>query len=149
MDAQILEGSYQRVFGPELGLSDEAEQFFESFYNLFVLEPYVARHFERTDMTNQVSMMKRSFFKLLGYHLTHEWSPELDALAKRHHELGIDPAMYDHWLSCFLKTVDQWDAEATAETLLAWRLALTPGVVFMKHWGEVYAIQQDSTGGVH
>ena len=138
MDDKVLDASYERLFGEGTGLARNSERFFARFYQIFMRDPAVAALFAKTDMNAQVGMLKRSFFKLLGYHLTREWSPELDKMAHAHSGLGIDADLFDFWLECLLETVAEQDALATPETLLAWRLALTPGVVYMKHWKDVH-----------
>ena len=132
-----FEQSYARVFGDGVAIDPGGEAFFHRFYEIFLSEPGVAEMFDGVDMAAQEAMLRSSFFRVLSYHVTGEWTPELDRVGEVHANLGIDPDLFQRWLECLLETVRQVDPDADEETLLGWRLALLPGLTCMTHWTAV------------
>ena len=126
--------SYDRIFGLEIGIGAAGDRFFEVFYRHFLSNAEVAALFQETDMAAQVRMLKQSFFKLVGLSQGSEWTPELDRLAARHKTLAIPEHLFDAWLEAVLNSVAEMDSQANDHTLLAWRLALQPGLIRMRHW---------------
>lgn len=47
-------------------------------------------------------------------------------------KLDIHPELYDLWLECLIETVAEFDDGFRDEVELAWRLVLSPGIVYMK-----------------
>ena len=135
MDSAILDASYARLFGP----SKDADAFFAAFYQKFLRDAEVARLFGKTDMDRQISMLKRSAFQLIYFHATNTPSSALEHIAEVHHRLGVPGHLYDHFLDCFAETVAERDPEADIVTELVWRLALTPGITYMKLWAEFHS----------
>ena len=129
-----FQGSYDRVFGPEVGIGEDGDRFFALFYQYFLSNARVETLFQDTDMDLQVRMLKQSFFKLIGLSQGSEWTPELDRLATKHKTLGIPGHLFDVWLDAILRAVEELDSQASSQTLLAWRLALQPGLTRMRYW---------------
>ena len=128
----LFDRSYTRVFGEGVGLGERADPFFEAFYRHFLNDPGVARAFSGTDMRRQVAMLRKSFFHLVAFYLSHEPTAELTRIALLHHNIGIDAGFYDLWLDALVSTVRETDPECDLATELAWRLALTPGITYMR-----------------
>ncbi len=129
---QPFEESYSRLFGADVGVSEEADPFFERFYEKFLADDEVAKLFANTDMVKQVQMLKRSLFQLVAFYVTGEPSAELDRIAKVHDVLNLDGTLYDKWLDALLDTVMELDDEADETTRLAWGWALSPGITYMR-----------------
>jgi truncated hemoglobin YjbI len=130
-----FEASYARLFGGQIAADQGADAFFQAFYRRFLSDPEVAALFRNSDMQRQAAMLRRSFFHLAGFYVTHAPSSELERMSIMHHRLGIEPRLYDRWLNCLVATVAEHDRECDEVTELAWRLALTPGITFMKLYG--------------
>jgi hemoglobin-like flavoprotein len=128
----LFDASYDRVFGSGVGLSEAATPFFESFYRQFLKEQPIADAFSQTDMTRQVAMLRKSFFHLVAFYVSHEPSAELARIAVIHHKLGIASDFYDLWLDALVSAVAEFDPECDQATELAWRWALTPGITYMR-----------------
>ena len=135
MCSRRFDDSYERLFGGGVTVDDSADPFFATFYRRFLDDPEIAELFRDTDMRRQASMLRKSFFHLAGFYVTNEPSGELTRMAQLHHRLGIDNQHYDRGLDCLVATVAEFDPEYDEATELAWRLALTPGIIFMKLYG--------------
>ena len=128
----LFDESYDRVFGSGVGLTEASTPFFESFYRHFLKDQPIADAFSQTDMNRQVSMLRKSFFHLVAFYVSHEPSAELVRIAQIHHRLGIEDSYYDLWLDALVSAVREFDPECDQATELAWRLALTPGLTYMR-----------------
>ncbi len=125
-----FESSYQRLFE---GAGDAgADRFFALFYRLFKAEPGVSELFAQTDTAQQVHMLKRSVYDLVGFYVTGTPSAELHRLAQLHADLGISTVLLDCWLHALLNTVEQLDPEVDELTLLGWTCAMLPGVTMIR-----------------
>jgi truncated hemoglobin YjbI len=131
-DNTRFDQSYTRVFGEGVALGEQATPFFETFYRHFLDDPRIATVFSRTDMRRQVAMLRKSFFHLIAFYLSHEPTAELTRIARLHHDIGIDATLYDCWLDALVTTVRELDPECEPVTELSWRLALTPGITYMR-----------------
>ena len=128
----LFDDSYERIFGQKVGLDESTTPFFESFYRHFLADPEIANTFRSTDMGRQVSMLRKSFFHLAAFYVSHEPSAELERIARIHDALGIQDDFYDQWLDALVAAVRDFDQECDSETELAWRWALTPGITYMR-----------------
>lgn len=124
----IFDKSYERVM-------NEKEDFFDLFYDLFLnSSPQIPPFFKSTDMNKQKTIMRQSFYKLFTFYASHNADETLEKIAIRHDKrhLDIHPKLYDLWLECMIKTVEAKDPMFSDEIELAWRLVLSPGIVYMK-----------------
>lgn len=128
----LFDASYQRLFGDGVGINEQSDTFFAAFYRHFLARPEIGELFRETDMTRQVSMLRRSFYQLAAFYVTCEPSAELERIAGIHHSLGLEPSAYDVWLDALIATVADEDPRCDLTTELAWRWALTPGITYMK-----------------
>lgn len=135
MNNPLFDASYARLFGDSISADEEADRFFMAFYRRFLEQAGIAELFRNTDMSRQVTMLRKSFFHLVGFYVTNAPSGELERMARLHDRIGLDASHYDTWLDCLVATVAEYDTECDAATELAWRLALTPGVTYMKLYG--------------
>ena len=131
-DNPLFDASYNRVFGSGVGLSGSATPFFESFYRHFLEDQRIADAFSQTDMNRQVSMLRKSFFHLVAFYVSHEPSAELERIAVIHNRLGISSNFYDLWLDALVKSVAEFDPQFDQATELAWCWALSPGITYMR-----------------
>lgn len=132
MKNPLFDASYERLFGGGIGTDESADPFFAAFYRRFLEDPGIRELFRSTDMQRQVTMLRKSFFHLAGFYVTNAPSGELERMADVHSRLGIGTEHYDLWLDCLVSTVAEFDPESDATVELAWRLALTPGITYMK-----------------
>ncbi len=132
---QMFEDSYARVIGKGIGLGEKGRLFFSRFYEKFLLESPVARSkFDGVDMAAQIRVLEKSMFHMIGFYVAKTDTRYLRSIAHRHsqRQLDIKPEYYDVWLDALIDTVKELDADFHDELELAWRLAMTPGIQFMK-----------------
>lgn len=134
---QLFDASYVRLFGEGVGIRETANPFFERFYGHFLEDERVAEAFQSTDMNRQVGMLRRSFFHLAAFYVSHEPSAELERIAEVHQRLGIEGSFYDLWLEALITTVRELDPACDLPTELSWRLAMTPGLTYMRLVGRL------------
>jgi hemoglobin-like flavoprotein len=138
--------SYERLFGQSVSIGEEAGTFFADFYRNFLSRPEIRELFRDTDMARQGAMLRRSLFHLVAFYVSHEPSAELERIALVHSRLGIADRHYDQWLDALLETVRVHDAECDEITELAWRLALTPGITYMRLLCRLQAPPESASG---
>ncbi len=131
----MFEGSYARVIGKGIGLGEKGRLFFSRFYERFLLESVDARDkFKGVDMEAQIRVLEKSMFHMIGFYVAKTDTRYLRSIAHTHsqRQLDIKPEYYDAWLDALVDTVEELDTEFHSELELAWRLAMTPGIQFMK-----------------
>jgi len=131
-DNSLFDASYQRLFGARVTIDPSAGPFFHSFYRYFLEHDEIRALFRNTDMARQEGMLRRSLFHLAAFYVSHEPSAELERIAVVHSRLGITNAHYDLWLDALVKTVREHDPKCDLATELSWRLALMPGITYMR-----------------
>jgi len=131
--------SYERLFDESYERAvletRHGREFFESFYQRFLVASPLVRHkFRHTDMVQQRSMLKKSFYNLLAFYASGSVDNVLERIAVNHSRRGLDvpPALYDLWLECLVDTVKYYDPLFDDNVELAWRLVLSPGITYMK-----------------
>lgn len=127
----IYDQSYNRVLHENI----EGRDFFEAFYDRFVLFSEEARSkFIGVDMARQRKMLRRSFYGLLIFYASGQTDEYLKKIAIKHnqHHLNIPPHLYDIWLECLILTVGEYDRQYSDDVALSWRLVLAPGITYMK-----------------
>ena len=130
---RLFEESYTRVFGSNIRITPQGESFFRRFYErFFAASPRVPMLFSQTDMDRQIPMLKKSLHHVVALYVTDTITDYLREIAERHRVLGIDAELYDLWLDCLMDTVREFDTQCDMSTELAWRLALTPTITYMK-----------------
>jgi hypothetical protein len=94
----------------------------------------VADKFANTDMSAQRTMLHDSLLIMVDFNRTRVPSPALAKLAAVHsrRQQDIAPAFYDLWLDSLVAAVREHDPDFSAEVELAWRIALAPGISFMR-----------------
>lgn len=125
-----FDASYERVLVSRVA----GRGFFETFYDRFLsASDEVAEIFRDTDMAHQQAMLKASFYHLVSFYAANDADYYLRRVAIRHnrHHLGIRPGLYALWLETLIATLRDHDAQCDAETELAWRLVMAPGIVYM------------------
>jgi truncated hemoglobin YjbI len=127
-----FEASYARLFGDNVTLAPEADEFFVAFYERFLRDDRIAERFRETDLNRLVQMLRKSLFQIVAYYLFSEETPELVRLAQVHRAAEIDSTMFDQWLEALIDTVAEFDPEFDETVGLAWCWALAPGITFMR-----------------
>ena len=128
MTVKHFERSFSQIFGNQVGINAAGETFFVRFYEIFLASsPRVPELFARTNMTRQVTMLRRSLYELVTFYVTGTLSEPLRHVAQVHQHLAITPDLYDRWLDALIATVREFDPECDALTEYGWRLALSAG----------------------
>ena len=132
---QVFENSYRRVVGDGVGIDKQGSVFFRRFYEHFLAgSDKVAVMFKNTDMDQQVKMLQRSMFHMITFYVSKQEDNYLEGIAESHSmkRHNIAPDLYDLWLEALILTVTEMDPEYDDTIGLAWRLAMAPGIVYMK-----------------
>lgn len=132
---QIFDESYQRVVGEGVGITSKGERFFKRFYEYFFDRSEEIRNkFQHTDMKFQVRMLQKSIYHMLGFHVLNMEHESLRRIAVTHNRSNYDikPEYYDHWIEALITTVQELDPQFDRNIELAWRIALTPGILYLK-----------------
>ncbi|MBB3190338.1 globin [Halomonas cerina] len=127
---QLFNASFVRVLNREVN----GQEFFEAFYERFIAaSPEVAEKFRHTDMARQRLMLKKAFYHLLAFYGSSNADYYLDQVAISHSRAHLDirPGLYDLWLDALVETARRFDDEFNDDVELAWRLVMTPGIVYV------------------
>jgi hemoglobin-like flavoprotein len=128
---QLFDASYLRVLNRKV----DGQDFFAAFYERFLASsPEVVAKFRHTDMQRQQSALKKAFYHLLTFYVSRNADYYLEEVAIRHSRAHLDirPELYDLWLETLIDTARRFDDRFDAEVELAWRLVMTPGIVYMR-----------------
>ena len=123
--------------GSGVTISEKGSCFFNRFYEKFtVASPEVNEKFASTDFTRQVKMLRRSMFHMVGLYETRSENWYLLEIAESHskRDYDIKPGLFDLWLEALIETVREMDPKFCDDVELAWRVAMTPGIILMKHY---------------
>ena len=132
---EVFENSYRRVVGGGVGIDEKGSIFFRKFYDNFLASSdQVTEMFASTDMDQQVKMLQRSMFHMISFYVSKQEDNYLEGVAESHSakQHNVSPGLYDLWLESLVQTVIEVDEEYDDSVGLAWRLAMAPGIVYMK-----------------
>jgi hemoglobin-like flavoprotein len=132
---KLFEDSYTRVLGEGIGLSNRGKTFFKQFYDTFFSKSgEISEKFANVDMSTQIGVLQKSMVHIISFYVTKTDTEYLLSIARTHSrdEYDIKPEYYDVWLESLLETVRILDPEFEDKIELAWQLAMTPGIQFMK-----------------
>ena len=133
MEISRFDDSYSRIFGDQVAISAVGDAFFGRFYEIFVTKSDEIRVlFAGTDMVRQASMLRRSLYELVAFYVTGTLSEQMRDVAQIHRRLDFDPVLWDYWLDSLVETAAEYDAPFDELTGYAWRLAMTPGITYLK-----------------
>ena len=133
MEVSHFDASYSRIFGDQVAISAAGDAFFGRFYEIFVAKSEEIRSlFAGTDMVRQASMLRRSLYELVAFYVTGTLSEQMRDVAKIHRRLDFSPLLWDYWLDSLVETATEYDASFDEVTGYAWRLAMTPGITYLK-----------------
>lgn len=122
---------YRRVFGD--GHYDP--DFIGRFYEIFMgRSADIAQRFENTNMSVQKTMLHDSLHYLLQFAHSSTARDYIARIARIHgkDQHNIPPALYDLWEESLLMAVAERDPAFNNAVELAWRVALAPGLAYMK-----------------
>ncbi len=125
-DLELFNDSLDRCVGhPE---------FLESFYDtLIAASPAVAAKFANTSMRRQRRALKASLYAaLLAADRNRPALEHLDRLAVIHHQIDIEPTMYDLWLDCLIRAARPLSPPFDDEVERAWRKVMGVAIERMK-----------------
>jgi hemoglobin-like flavoprotein len=111
-----------------------APGFFDAFYrNLLGSSPDIPQMFAKTDFERQHKLLQHSLGVLLIYAKRHN-PALLERVATRHSrkDMNVDPSLYPFFVESLIAAVRECDPESSAEVEKAWRVAMEPGIEFMK-----------------
>jgi len=127
----VFTGSMERV----LGNGAYNREFIRTFYDIFLeSSPAVADKFSHTDMSAQRTMLHDSLLILVDFNRTRVPNQGLEKLAEIHSRRthDIPQEFYDLWLDSLVTAVSRHDPGFDDNVDLAWRIALSPGICFMR-----------------
>lgn len=135
LEQQRFLDSYTRIFGPQINISARGDIFFSQFYQRFLASSNdVVEAFKGTDMAKQQSMLKKSILYSIHFMTDSASFDMMNKIAVSHSRkhYNIKPELYDLWLDCLIFTVREMDPEYSDEVELAWRLAFSQCITYMK-----------------
>ncbi len=132
---QLFDESYDRVVGRGIGITAKGEKFFRRFYtHFFQCSDEIRQKFKDTDIDAQARILQKSMYHMISFYVLNADHDFLHKIAISHarSQYDIKPQYYDHWMEALILTVEELDSQFDREIDLAWRLALTPGILYMK-----------------
>ncbi|HKP30489.1 MAG TPA: globin domain-containing protein [Gemmatimonadales bacterium] len=125
---QLAEASYHRC--------NESGAFYSRFYqHLLASSPRIPPMFARTEFERQHRLLKHALGLLIIY--AKRANPSLlDRIADRHLEVGVGDDLYPFFVESLVRTVAEHDPEYTPAIGEAWRVALAPGLEYMRSRNE-------------
>jgi len=123
--------SYQYVMGTD----EKANRFFELFYEKFTQRsPEIRQRFAGTNFERQHKMLRVSLNYMINFFVTKKTSEYLDKMASLHGKVehNILPEMYEDWTSSLMETLMDLYPRYDRTVELSWRVALAPGIEYMK-----------------
>jgi len=126
---EIFNNSYERC--------QRRTDFFDRFYDNYVAaNATVAQKFANTDMDKQNRMLRASLHMLMALRSTDakEAITYFRGVGEvhSHNDRDIRPEMYDLWLVCLLRTVQECDDRYDENVARAWKKVLAGGIQIMK-----------------
>jgi hemoglobin-like flavoprotein len=121
---QLAETSYHRCA--------ESAAFYSTFYeHLLASNPRIPPMFAGTEFDRQHRLLKHALGLLIIY--AKRANPSLlDRIADRHVEVGVGDDLYPFFVESLIRTVADQDPEYTPAVGEAWRVALQPGLDYMR-----------------
>lgn len=124
------------IFNDSFLRCQNKKHFLDRFYELFVASSEeVKQKFKNTDFAKQKLALKSSFYMMVlavqGNIRGHRY---LEDIAELHsnRKLDIRPELYDLWLDCLLKTVEEFDPLYDDNIERVWRNLMNQGIGFMQ-----------------
>ena len=124
MQVQLAEASYHRCA--------ESAAFYTSFYrHLLASDPRIPPMFASTEFERQHRLLKHALGLLIIF--AKRANPALlDRIADRHLEVGVGDELYPFFVESLVRTVAELDPEYTPQVGEAWRVAMEPGLEYMR-----------------
>jgi len=124
------------IFSSSLSRCLADDGFLKRFYEHFLgSSPQVAAKFADTDFERQRRALGSSLYVMtMAVERSAPALAYLERIAERHarDELDIEPALYDVWLDCLIRTVGERDPEWSESIEAAWREAMQVGIDLMR-----------------
>ena len=133
---ELFNDSYERI-------SNNKTEFYDLFYERFLNSSFLVKNaFKNTDMTVQKKMLQKALVHLISFSVSRKASEYLQEIAQKHIELNIHAEMYDLFIHSLLSALSECYPRFSNECAVAWRITLSPGIEFMKHYGDVTAAKK-------
>ncbi len=128
---EVFHDSFEKAVGSGAYNDAFVRRFYEKLIDRSVV---IAALFKNTNMARQKTMLYDSLLLMRDFFRDRAITPQLERLAMVHSRSGVDvhPDLYTDWLDALTETVAEFDPGFSAETELAWRLVLAPGIAFMQ-----------------
>lgn len=125
---ELFNDSYEYILNNDI-------EFYETFYSYFInTSPKIKEAFKYTDMTIQKKMLKKAIIQVTNFFVSKKAHPILIKLALKHRDMNINGELYDLFIESFLETLKKTYPYYSEDCSLAWRITLSPGIEFMKHY---------------
>lgn len=134
-ESEVFNNSYSRLFGRKSSLN-VSDEFFDYFYwHLINSSVKIEKAFADTDMEWQKNMLKKSLVYAVNFSCAGQDVSYMRDIAKKHSksDKDIDPQLYDLWADSMLAAVEKFDEFYDEDVDLAWRLALSHVITYMKY----------------
>lgn len=135
LDDTTFSDSYERIFGDQIQIGGAGKDFYDYFYQRFLTShPAVAEAFRNTDMERQKQLLRKSLLYSISFMTNKNNFHSMERIAKLHSKqhYNIQPELYDYWMNSIVDAVKKFDPQFNDDVELAWRLAFTPGITYMK-----------------
>ena len=128
---ELFNDSYEAVH-------ERKSEFYDLFYEKFLNSSFlVKKAFENTDLTVQKKVLEEALVHMINFCITKKASKYLQEIAQMHIELNLHADMYDLFVHSLLSTLSECYPKFSNECSIAWRITLSPGIEFMKHYGDI------------
>lgn len=135
-ESEVFNNSYSRLFSRKSSFNVCDEEFFDYFYwHLINSSVKIEKAFADTDMESQKRMLRKSLVYAVNFSCAGNDVSYMRDIAKKHSKTGkdIDPNLYELWENSMLATIKKFDELYNDDVDLAWRLALSHVITYMKY----------------
>ena len=128
---ELFNDSYEEI-------SNNKSEFYDLFYKKFLNSSFIVKNaFENTDMNVQKEMLEKAIVHLINFGVSKKATAYLLGIARKHEGLHIPAELYDLFIHSLLAALSELYPRFSNECAIAWRITLSPGIEFMKHYRDV------------
>ena len=134
---ETFNDSYERIFSYENRLNGRDDEFFDLFLELlYSKSSKITEAFNHLELREQKKLLKALLICLISVEGTKSVFPAVEHVAETYASIvdNVSAELYDHWLDSLVETVSVFDQSFNDDTEVAWRMALAPGITFMKYY---------------
>lgn len=117
-------------------INNNAEIFYLRFLEHFMNSSVAIQEaFENTDIDRQVRMLKLATIEMVIFSAEKKATPHLQQMAEQHRNINsINEVHFEYFIDSIIKALKDLYKGYDESCNIAWRVALTPGIEFMKHY---------------